>query len=417
MRKEMRFVFRKDGYFLLLFHSKLIHSFETKELTFSFICLLSTQYNKNNFIPLKKATNALSLSAPLSILYPTTVTFRVVLDSGENLIAECKLSSTLQINEQQWLILNIYPESTFSKSASHSYTHSKPTDGKGEATTNTAPDSSSDHQPTLRLKLCLSGPYRTEIGAALAATQSWFQVIDSISSVADSTFSTVTKSLPIKFPSAKFLLVPTVPLAAAAVALLPIIFGVLVMGLPFFLPVLVIVLAIVAGIFLIGSGVYFSTSKGRESASIVLGPLYSTFVSTNAGQRLLYQTGPRPSPAALVKTVMPTDIVGKLIVSLIIDFIGSSSYLLPFVGEGFDLAWAPIQTAFIIAMYDETMPSLKYISFIEEILPFTDVIPSGTMGWIREFSPLIMEEGMKRAEDFSVAMRGERDAFVQGGRN
>ena len=109
--------------------------------------------------------------------------------------------------------------------------------------------------------------------------------------------------------------------------------------------------------------------------------------------------------------------LGKLVVSLLIDLIGSSSYLLPFVGEGFDIAWAPMQTIFIMASYEESMPSLKYVSFLEEILPFTDLLPSGTLGWVREFSPLLMQEGMKKVEDLRVVMRSERDAFRKGARN
>ena len=70
--------------------------------------------------------------------------------------------------------------------------------------------------------------------------------------------------------------------------------------------------------------------------------------------------------------------------------------MLPGVGEAFDVAWAPIQTILLMAMYDKTMPSLKYISFIEEIMPFTDVIPSGTLGWVRRYSPLVIQEGLKR---------------------
>lgn len=153
---------------------------------------------------------------------------------------------------------------------------------------------------------------------------------------------------------------------------------------------------------------------GRESACTILGPIYSTFLSTESGQKLIYQTGPRPSPPALMRSVLPNDIIGKLVVSLLIDFIGSCSYLLPIVGEGFDIAWAPIQTIFIMAMYDDTMPGLKYVSFIEEILPFTDLLPSGTLGWVREFSPLMMEEGLKKVADMRVVMRGERQTMRQG---
>jgi hypothetical protein len=57
------------------------------------------------------------------------------------------------------------------------------------------------------------------------------------------------------------------------------------------------------------------------------------------------------------------------------------------VGEGLDLAWAPAQTILIMAMYDATSPNLKYVSFVEEILPFTDIVPSATIGWACEFVP------------------------------
>jgi hypothetical protein len=106
--------------------------------------------------------------------------------------------------------------------------------------------------------------------------------------------------------------------------------------------------------------------------------------------------------------------IGRLVVSLIIDFIGSSSYLVPVVGESFDLAWAPIQTILIMARYDECMPSLKYVSFLEEIIPFTDVLPSASLGWVRQFTPALMEEGKKRVHDLSVVVRGEKEALIQG---
>jgi hypothetical protein len=45
--------------------------------------------------------------------------------------------------------------------------------------------------------------------------------------------------------------------------------------------------------------------------------------------QLLYETGPRPSPYRVVKWLVPNDIWGKLVVSVILDVIGSSSYALP----------------------------------------------------------------------------------------
>jgi len=46
-----------------------------------------------------------------------------------------------------------------------------------------------------------------------------------------------------------------------------------------------------------------------------------------------------------------------------------------------------MQTALIMAMYDDVSPNLKYLSFVEEILPFTDIVPSATIGWLMQFGP------------------------------
>jgi len=46
----------------------------------------------------------------------------------------------------------------------------------------------------------------------------------------------------------------------------------------------------------------------------------------------------------------------------------------------------------IMAMYNQTTPSLKYVSLAEEWLPFTDMLPSATIGWATENMPGLMEE-------------------------
>lgn len=94
---------------------------------------------------------------------------------------------------------------------------------------------------------------------------------------------------------------------------------------------------------------------------------------------------------ALAAVVLPVDMRGKLIASVLVDLVGSASYLIPFAGEGFDLAWAPISMVLVGAMYDGVMPNLKYLALVEELLPFTDVIPTATLGWMREFGPGIIE--------------------------
>ena len=114
-------------------------------------------------------------------------------------------------------------------------------------------------------------------------------------------------------------------------------------------------------------------------------------------------------PVELARDLLPTDAAGKLVVSICIDVIGSSSYLLPGIGESFDLAWAPIQTILIMAMYDDAMPSLKYISFFEEILPFTDLFPTAMTGWIRQYVPGILQEGAKRVREYKKKEQKRKD--------
>ena len=46
-----------------------------------------------------------------------------------------------------------------------------------------------------------------------------------------------------------------------------------------------------------------------------------------------------------------------------------------------------------MAMYDSTIKHLKHMSTLEEILSFTDVLPSVTIiGWKAEFAPVILSQ-------------------------
>lgn len=344
--------------------------------------------------------NQLVLSAPLSVLFESTVTFTLTYaNPAKNLSSKCTIHRTLRVNDTQWLILNLEsPES------SNNNTNKK---------TSTMSNSSvGGDQPTLRLKLRLEGPYRPEFSAIVNLANTWFHTVDIITDATVGTVSGVVHDIPKNFPAAKLLLVPAVPLATVAVALLPIVGGLLIIGIPFFLPVLLIILTVGLGLGAIGSGVYFSTRDGRTRIQHIAEPTYQTFLMTKTGQRIIYDVGPRPSPQALAQAILPTDMIGKLITSLLIDLIGSASYLIPVAGEGFDLAWAPISMILVGALYDGVMPSLKYVALMEELIPFTDWIPSATMGWVKEFGPGIFDESKRRMGDAKRAGRREADALV-----
>ena len=72
-----------------------------------------------------------------------------------------------------------------------------------------------------------------------------------------------------------------------------------------------------------------------------------------------------------------------LIACLIMDLIGMSSYLLPLVGETEDIIWAPISGLIFYLLFGKRRFGMVggIFSFLEELLPGTDIIPTFTIGW------------------------------------
>lgn len=284
-------------------------------------------------------------------LYQETAIVKVVYpNTAHNMTAEYSLNQ-LKLHETVWIILQL--------------------EQQGDIDADAVP-------PTLRLQLTLHGPYRPEIGFVVNLFENWFQTVDRMESTASGVLS--------KLPDAKFLWIPAAPILGMTVVTAPILAGVAVVTLPVAVPVIVLLLGILGCLVASGCFVYASTKQGRSAVAGVLGPAVQTVVATKAGQTALYQTGPRPTPVSICRVVLPDGFIGKLLVSLMIDAIGSSSYLVPIVGEITDLGWAPIQMMLIMAMYEgesarQDLEWLKYVSFMEEILPFTDICPTATLGW------------------------------------
>ena len=72
--------------------------------------------------------------------------------------------------------------------------------------------------------------------------------------------------------------------------------------------------------------------------------------------------------------------VKKLVLCVLLDAVGCVSFAIPLVGEFSDIIWAPIAAMISYKMFGEKRG--KYIAlttFAEEILPFTDIIPSFTI--------------------------------------
>lgn len=76
----------------------------------------------------------------------------------------------------------------------------------------------------------------------------------------------------------------------------------------------------------------------------------------------------------------------NLIFGLIFDGIGMLSFTIPLIGEFSDVIWAPLSGFLMIWMYKGLLGKIGgTITFLEEILPFSDFIPTFTLIWIYNY--------------------------------
>lgn len=72
----------------------------------------------------------------------------------------------------------------------------------------------------------------------------------------------------------------------------------------------------------------------------------------------------------------------KLIKCVLLDAIGMTSTAIPVVGPFLDIVWAPVAASISYKMFgDKRGKYTSLITFIEELLPVTDIIPSFTIFW------------------------------------
>lgn len=76
----------------------------------------------------------------------------------------------------------------------------------------------------------------------------------------------------------------------------------------------------------------------------------------------------------------------NLIFGLLFDLIGMLSFTIPLLGEFSDVIWAPVSGYLMTRMYKGTLGKIGGVfSFVEEIFPFSDFIPSFTLMWIYNY--------------------------------
>jgi len=244
---------------------------------------------------------------------------------------------------------------------------------------------------TVRLTMTLNGPLRKEV-------QTVCKAFNTVTTCVDKTLSVIFHMGGTSRPYVmnRYTLTAALPFSLLAATLFPAILCVATVGLPLLFPFL---LLFVVGTLMIGAllgTVGLLSLPGRTMCEAVLKPVAQNLTDTSVGQQLLFETGPRPSPLALIGALAPTDPSVKLAVSVAIDIIGSSSYAIPFLGESADIVWAPIQAALLYNMYRRSAPWAAYVGFAEELLPFTDILPTATIAWLHENAPGLYDEIKRR---------------------
>ncbi|KAJ8603751.1 hypothetical protein CTAYLR_000291 [Chrysophaeum taylorii] len=80
-----------------------------------------------------------------------------------------------------------------------------------------------------------------------------------------------------------------------------------------------------------------------------------------------------------------------LAIAMLIDVIGTASFVIPGVGEFADVIWAPISAVLVKVLFESTL--LAGVNFVEELTPGLDFIPTATIAWAnkyRDFAALLL---------------------------
>lgn len=96
----------------------------------------------------------------------------------------------------------------------------------------------------------------------------------------------------------------------------------------------------------------------------------------------------------------------KLIIAIGIDTLGYLSYLIPGLAEFSDVIIAPISAILVYILFNKKLKWASF-TFIEEILPFTDVIPSATIAWY----DMYVKRQEKTIEEIAERERQKENTF------
>ena len=72
-----------------------------------------------------------------------------------------------------------------------------------------------------------------------------------------------------------------------------------------------------------------------------------------------------------------------LAASIIFDAVGYASFIVPGIGEFTDIIWAPASAYIMTKLYKGSAGKVgAAVSFIEEVMPGLDVVPTFTLMWL-----------------------------------
>lgn len=69
-------------------------------------------------------------------------------------------------------------------------------------------------------------------------------------------------------------------------------------------------------------------------------------------------------------------------ICILMDLLGMASYIFPAIAEFADIAWAPFSAFIFYRLFGGRFGKIGgVLNFLEEIIPFTDIIPTFTIAW------------------------------------
>lgn len=75
--------------------------------------------------------------------------------------------------------------------------------------------------------------------------------------------------------------------------------------------------------------------------------------------------------------------IRNLFLGLLFDALGMLSFVIPGIGEFSDIIWAPLSAWLMTRMYKGKIgQAAGMVTFVEELIPGTDFIPSFTIMWL-----------------------------------